>query len=126
MAGALVSHLIQFMIKHPEAAACFVLGIFTGIILLILYSYGAFSRVETAICDLFSISEVRHFIGISISFIVGDKQLAARLEDYDEMIIPFLIKAKDHLARAGPARPGQRMIMAGSATADADRADGNV
>ena len=121
-----VSHLIGLVIARPECAACLVLGIFIGIIADNLYDYGVWSQVEKTTWDILTIPSIRNFIGSSLCFIVGDKQLAARLEDYDEMIIPFLVKAKKHLARAVPARPGQRMITAGSATADADRADGNV
>ena len=122
-----VSHLIGLVIARPECAACLVLGIFIGIIADNLYDYGVWSQVEKTLWDILTIPSIRNFIGSSLCFIVGDKQLATRLEDYDEMIIPFLVKAKKHLARAVPARPGQRMITAGSdTTAAVDRADGNV
>ena len=115
------------MIARPECAACLVLGIFIGIIADNLYDYGVWSQVEKTIWDILTIPSIRNFIGSSICFIVSDKQLAVRVENYDEMIIPFLVKAKNHIARAAPARPGQRMITAGSdTTAAVDRADGNV
>ena len=111
-----VKRCFQAARDDPKAAACMLVGIVIGIILDKLYIYAAFSRVETAILDgpsfVLASPAVMNFLGSSCVVTAVDKGLDARIESYNEIVIPNLVAVTKHIARAVPQQRETLLLAA--------------